>query len=57
MPHITHITARTISGNGDFSIYVIPKMPMSSSAQDVTGIVYNNSGKMTDYWHCLQQQW
>lgn len=47
MPHITQIAAKTIGTNDSFSAYVIPKMPISSAAQDITGIVYNNSGTMT----------
>jgi hypothetical protein len=47
MPHITQIAAKIIGTNDKFSAYIIPKMPISSTAQDITGIVYNNSGTMT----------
>ena len=40
MPHITQIVAN-LGTHGRFSAYIIPKMPTSSTAQDIIGIVYN----------------
>ena len=47
MPHITQIAATDVETGTSFNCYVIPKVPLTSAAQDITGIVVNQSGTMT----------
>ncbi|XP_048251367.1 uncharacterized protein LOC124145379 [Haliotis rufescens] len=47
MPHITQIAASDMETGKGFSTYVLPKVPISTTAQQVTGIIVNNSGTMT----------
>ena len=47
MPHITQIAASMIGCGKEFSTYVSPKVPIAMTAQQITGIIYNNSGIMT----------
>lgn len=46
-PHITQIAASVVGSAKEFSAYVYPKLPISSNAQQITGIILNNSGTMT----------
>ena len=43
MPHITQISATDFDSGDAFDQYVIPKVPITTSAQQVTGIVMNGS--------------
>ncbi|XP_053375674.1 uncharacterized protein LOC123538322 isoform X3 [Mercenaria mercenaria] len=45
-PHITQIAAKHVSTEKSFSCYVLPKLPMSASAEQVTKIVVTNSSDM-----------
>ena len=47
MPHITQIAAVEPQSGSRFNCYVTPKVPISSSAQQDTGIVVSDSGSMT----------
>ena len=47
MPHITQIAALELQSGNCFNQYTIPKLPITSAAQEVTGIVINPSGLMT----------
>ncbi|XP_062607534.1 uncharacterized protein LOC134269349 [Saccostrea cucullata] len=46
-PHITQIAASVVGSVSEFSAYVYPKVPIASTAQQITGIIVNNSGTMT----------
>lgn len=43
LPHITQMAAYEIQSGATFSVDVIPRLPITSSAQQVTGIVMNGS--------------
>lgn len=43
VPHITQMAAYELQSGATFSVYVIPRLPITSSAQQVTGIVMNGS--------------
>lgn len=43
MPHITQISAMDMESGSIFNQYVIPKFPISTAAQQVTGIVWNGT--------------
>ena len=48
MPHITQISASIVgSEKTSFDVYVKPKIPISDSAQDITGIIMINDSDMT----------
>ena len=46
-PHITQIAAKQVSTEKSFSCYVLPKLPMSASAEQVTKIIVTNSTNMS----------
>jgi DNA polymerase III alpha subunit (gram-positive type) len=46
-PLITQVAASVVGSAKEFSLYVYPKVPIACSAQQITGIVHNNSGTMT----------
>ena len=46
-PHITQVAASVVGSGKEFSQYVYPKVPIACSAQQITGIIHNNSGTMT----------
>ncbi|VDI03268.1 Hypothetical predicted protein [Mytilus galloprovincialis] len=41
IPHITQIAAVEHDTGSQFSCYVVPKAPMSSGAEDITGIMWD----------------
>jgi hypothetical protein len=47
IPHITQIAASDVNSSREFNCYVIPKVPQSSEAQKISGIVVSSSQKMT----------
>ena len=49
MPHITQIAATEQESETTFNTYVIPKLPITTKAQELTGIVLSNSNNMTVY--------
>ena len=46
MPHITQIAAVELESGSSFNCYVVPKVPISAPAQQITGIVVSDSGSM-----------
>ncbi|XP_062576228.1 uncharacterized protein LOC134238121 [Saccostrea cucullata] len=46
-PHITQIAASVVGSVSEFSAYVYPKVPIASTAQQIAGIIVNNSGTTT----------
>ena len=47
MPHITQIAAVDVHSSREFNCYVLPKLPQSTEAQHISGIVVSASNKMT----------
>lgn len=47
IPHITQIAAIELASGASFNSYVRPKLPITLAAQEITGIVVNQSGPMT----------
>lgn len=43
LPHITQMAAYELQSGATFFVYVIPRLPITSSVQQVTGIVMNGS--------------
>ena len=54
MPHITKIAAVEPQSNSRFNTFVKPKVPISKEAQQITGIVVNDSGSMTVHGEPVQ---
>jgi len=46
MPHITQIAAVEPEAGSSFHCYLVPKVPLTASALQITGIVVSDSGSM-----------
>jgi len=46
IPHITQIAAVETESGSSFHSYLVPKVPLSESAQQITGILVSDSGPM-----------
>ena len=46
MPHITQIAAVEPVSGSSFNCYLVPKVALAASAQQITGVVVSDSGSM-----------